>query len=156
MEYRRITGATGLAALASLAFSAAAWSASVEISAHSKAPFGTYLTDSAGRTVYMFTADKNGTSDCKGSCTKPWQPVLTTGTPKAGNGRESGALSTIKRGNAEQVTYDGRPLYYFIRDKAANSTAGEGITHFGGSWYVVSPSGKGILPDGKLLAAGSS
>jgi len=74
---------------------------------------------------------------------------------KAGNGVEPGALSTMKRGNAEQVTYDGTPLYYFIRDKAANSTAGEGINHFGGSWYV-SPSGNGILPDGKELAAGSS
>ena len=153
MKYRRITGAAGLAVLASLAFSAAAWSASVEITTHSKAPFGTYLTNSAGRTVYMFTGDKNDTNACTGPCAKPWPPVLTSGAPKAGSGVEASALGTIKNGKAEQVTYDGKPLYYFVRDKAADSTAGEGINHFGGSWYVLSPSGNGILPDGKPLAS---
>jgi predicted lipoprotein with Yx(FWY)xxD motif len=156
MEHRRLMGAAGLAALASLAFSAAAWSAPVEITTHSKAPFGTYLTDSTGRTVYMFTADKKDTSECSGACTGPWPPVLTTGAPTAGKGVQASSLGTIKRGNAEQVTYDGVPLYYFVRDKAAGSTAGEGITHFGGSWYVIAPAGKGILPSGKELASAGS
>jgi Secreted repeat of unknown function len=66
---------------------------------------------------------------------------------------EASALGTIANGSAQQVTYDGHPLYYFIRDKSAGSTAGEGITHFGGSWYVLSPAGNGIQPDGKALAS---
>jgi hypothetical protein len=65
---------------------------------------------------------------------------------------EASALGTIANGSAQQVTYHGHPLYYFIRDKSAGSTAGEGITHFGGSWYVISPAGKGIQPNGKVLA----
>jgi predicted lipoprotein with Yx(FWY)xxD motif len=154
MRYRRIAGAVSLSALISLAFGAAAWSASVQLTTASKAPFGTYLTDSAGRTVYMFTADMKGMSMCSGACTKPWPPVLTTGTPAAGPGVEASALGTIANGSAQQVTYDGHPLYYFIRDKSAGSTAGEGITHFGGSWYVLSPAGNGIQPDGKALASG--
>jgi len=153
MTFRQIASAAGLAAVAALAFSAAAWSASVEITTASKAPLGTYLTDSAGRTVYMFTADMTGMSMCSGACAKPWPPVLTTGAPTAGSGVRASSLGTIANGNAQQVTFDGRPLYYFIRDKAAGSTAGEGITHFGGSWYVLSPAGTGILPDGKELAA---
>ncbi|HTU56305.1 MAG TPA: hypothetical protein VMF62_20240 [Acetobacteraceae bacterium] len=156
MTHRRIASAVGLATLVSLAFSVAAWSAPVGITTASKAPFGSYLTDSSGRTVYMFTADKSGASSCTGPCTKPWPPVLTTGAPTAGSGVQASALGTMKRGSDEQVTYDGRPLYYFIRDKSAGSTAGEGITHFGGSWYVLSPSGKGILPTGKEMAAGTT
>ena len=152
MTFRQIASAAGLATFAALAFSAAAWSAPVEIATASKAPLGTYLTDSAGRTVYMFTADMAGMSMCSGACTKPWPPVLTEGAPKAGSGVQASALGTIANGSAKQVTFDGKPLYYFIRDKSAGSTAGEGITHFGGSWYVVSPSGNGILPDGKALA----
>ena len=156
MTNRRAAHAAGLATLASLAFSVAAWSASIEITTASKAPFGTYLTDGSGRTVYMFTADKNGMSACTGPCVTPWPPVLTTGAPTAGSGVQASALGTMKRGSDEQVTYDGRPLYFFIRDKSAGSTAGDGITHFGGSWYVLSPSGKGILPTGKELAAAST
>jgi predicted lipoprotein with Yx(FWY)xxD motif len=153
MVYRRIASAAGLSAVASLVLSAAAWSASVEITTASKAPFGTHLTDSAGRTVYMFTADTNGSSMCSGPCTTLWPPVLTEGPPTAGSAVQAGALGTIKHGNAEQVTYDRRPLYYFVGDGSAGSTAGEGMTNFGGSWYVLSPAGKGILPTGKELAA---
>jgi len=153
MAYRRIASAASLSAVASVVFTAAAWSASVEITTVSKAPFGTYLTDSAGRTVYMFTADANGMSKCSGPCTTLWPTVLTEGPPTAGSGVQASALGTIKHGNGEQVTYDGRPLYYFVGDGAAGSTAGEGMTNFGGSWYVLSPAGKGILPTGKELAA---
>jgi predicted lipoprotein with Yx(FWY)xxD motif len=156
MIYRRIASAVSLFGLAALAFSAAAWSASVRLTTASKAPFGTYLTDSAGRTVYMFTADMEGMSMCSGPCIKPWPPVLTTGAPSAGRGVESRMLGSISNGSAEQVTYYGHPLYYFSRDKSAGSIAGEGITHFGGSWYVLSPAGKGIQPDGKELAGSGS
>lgn len=153
MEHHRIVRTTCFAASVLLALTAPAWAAPVQITTHSKGPFGKYLTNGAGRTVYMFTADKGGSSACMGVCTKPWPPVLTTGMPTAGQGAEASALGTLKRDGHEQVTYDGKPLYYFIRDKSAGSTAGEGINHFGGSWYLLSPSGKGILPDGKALAA---
>jgi len=156
MGYSRIASAAGLAVVASIALSAAAWAASVEIKTASKAPFGSYLTDGSGRTVYMFTADKKNMNACTGSCVTPWPPVLTTGAPTAGSGVAASALGTVKNGSEEQVTYDGKPLHYFVRDQAAGSTAGEGITHFGGSWYLLSPAGKGILPNGKELAGGST
>jgi predicted lipoprotein with Yx(FWY)xxD motif len=156
MSYRRIVSAFAFCAVAVLAFGTAAWSAPVQITTASKAPFGNYLTDSAGRTLYMFTADMQGMSMCTGACTKPWPAVLTTGAPTAGSGVEASALGTIANGSAQQVTYHGHPLYYFIRDKAAGSTAGEGINHFGGSWYVISAAGNGIQRDGKVLADATS
>jgi predicted lipoprotein with Yx(FWY)xxD motif len=64
---------------------------------------------------------------------------LSTGGPTAGQGVQASALGAIASDSAQQVTYDGMPLHHFVRDKAAGSTAGEGITHFGSSWYVVSP-----------------
>jgi predicted lipoprotein with Yx(FWY)xxD motif len=131
MRYRRIASALSLSALASLVFAVAARATPVQITTASKVPFGTYLTDSAGRTVYMFTADMHGMSMCSGPCTKPWPAVTTTGTPTAGSGVEASALGAIANGSAQQVTYHGHPLYYFIRDK---------------------PAGKGIQPDGKVLA----
>jgi predicted lipoprotein with Yx(FWY)xxD motif len=146
LEHLRVAGwsAVGL-----LTLGGAAWAAPATISMAHKAPFGDYLTDGTGRTVYMFTADKKDMSACNGACAGAWPPVLSTGAPVAGKGVTASALGTIKRGAEEQVTYDGMPLYLFVRDTAAGSTAGEGINHFGGSWYLVAPDGKGILPSGK-------
>ena len=36
------------------------------------------------------------------------------------------------------------PLYYFAGDKGPASTAGQGIRHFGGEWYLVGTNGKAI------------
>ncbi len=52
-----------------------------------------------------------------------------------------------RKSGAKQVTYDGKPLYYFKGDSAAGSTAGEGIDHFGGEWYLLSPKGGKIDDD---------
>lgn len=152
---KRILSAAGIAALILLSFGAAAWAASVTIKVHSKAPIGEYLTNGQGRPFYIFTADKGGKSACTGNCAKAWPPVLTSGVlmPES-NAVKAPLLGTVARGHERQVTYNGMPLYYFIRDKAPGALHGEGINHFGGSWYVVSPAGKGVLPNGK--AVGSS
>jgi hypothetical protein len=43
-----------------------------------------------------------------------------------------------------QVTYNRHPLYYFVGDKRAGQTAGEGLTGFGGRWDPVSAAGKAV------------
>lgn len=111
----------------------------------SKAPFGSYLADANGRAVYLFTADQGGVSHCYDACAKAWPPVLASGKPMAGSGIAAGMLGTHpRRDGTQQVTYHGMPLYYFVGDKAAGSTAGQDIDHFGGSWYLVSPQGSEI------------
>lgn len=105
---------------------------------------GTYLSDDDGHAVYLFTADSNGKSACEGACAKAWPPMMTSGAPLAGPGVEAGLLGTIPRQGGMQVTYHGMPLYYFAGDKRAGSTAGQGINHFGGEWYLVAPNGREI------------
>ena len=52
-------------------------------------------------------------------------------------------LGTTKRTDGKkQVTYGGHPLYFFAKDTKAGDARGEGIVHFGGTWWVVSAVGK--------------
>jgi predicted lipoprotein with Yx(FWY)xxD motif len=96
-------------------------------------------------TVYQFDADKGSTSSCYGACAKYWPPVLTTGKPSADGGANSSMLGTTKRKDGTlQVTYNGRPLYYFLKDKDDEDTYGEGLKNFGAGWYVMRPNGHDI------------
>lgn len=114
-----------------------------------KAPFGRHLTDAGGRTLYLFTADHGGKSSCYGACAGAWPPFTTTGKPAAAPGLRAGLLGvSLRKGGARQVTYNGMPLYYFAGDSGAGATEGEEITHFGGTWYLVSPQGAKIEKEG--------
>ncbi len=133
-------------AMVAILLSGAAYAAGeAMIQSETKAPFGAYLADGSGRSVYLFTADKGSASNCYGACAAAWPPVLASGKPAAGPGVTAGMLGTTpRRDGTQQLTYDGRPLYYFAGDKAAGSTAGQNIDHFGGEWYLVSPQGREI------------
>jgi predicted lipoprotein with Yx(FWY)xxD motif len=103
------------------------------------ATLGSFLVDSKGMTLYIFTNDAPGTSNCNAGCISNWPPMLTTGAPTAGDGVTASMLGTATRSDGTtQVTYNGWPLYYFIADKAAGDTNGEGKA---GSWYVMTPAG---------------
>jgi predicted lipoprotein with Yx(FWY)xxD motif len=106
---------------------------------------GTFLVGPSSRTLYLFEKDKTKKSTCSGDCAKAWPPLLTTGKPKASGSAKASLLGTTKRSDGTtQVTYKGHPLYYFIQDKKAGQTKGQGIDGFGAEWYVLSPSGKKI------------
>jgi predicted lipoprotein with Yx(FWY)xxD motif len=112
------------------------------ISVATNAKLGQILVDASGKTVYLFVADTGTSSTCYTSCAAIWPPVVTTGAPKAGTGAQSSLLGTTARTDGTtEVTYAGHPLYYFVQDKAAGDTKGQGINGFGGLWWVVSPSG---------------
>jgi predicted lipoprotein with Yx(FWY)xxD motif len=109
-------------------------------------PAGTYLTDGAGKSLYLFAADTGPTSTCVGSCATYWPPMTTTGTPTAGPGVTASMLSTSPRPDGtKQVDYNGHPLYYYIGDQAAGDTAGQGKNLSGGLWWLVAPTGKAIM-----------
>ena len=110
-----------------------------------KSRLGRILVDSKGITLYDFPPDKGTTSVCYGACAALWPPLLTHGKPVAGPGARASLLGTTKRKDGKlQVTYGGHPLYYFVTDRKPGQTTGQGVNHFGGPWWVISPAGKEI------------
>ena len=119
---------------------AATAAAAATVEAKSVGSMGTVLVASSnGMTVYQFAMDvkDSGTSNCTGGCPGTW-PALTVpagSTPVAGSG-VTGKLGTITRAdNGElQVTYNGKPLYFFSGDKAAGDANGVYT-----NWNIVHP-----------------
>jgi predicted lipoprotein with Yx(FWY)xxD motif len=103
---------------------------------------GSILVDSTGRTLYLFKADVGSTSACTGGCATAWPPLLAMGKPTAGAGLTESEIGTISRsGGKHQVTYNGHPLYLFIKDQKPGQTTGQGVTAFGAAWFALTPSG---------------
>ncbi|MBM9503284.1 COG4315 family predicted lipoprotein [Actinacidiphila acididurans] len=103
-----------------------------------KGSAGIWLTDSAGRTLYLYTKDKGTTSDCYDACAKQWPPLTTT-QPVTVTGQytvPSDLGSITRTDGTKQVTYGGHPLYYYKGDTAANQIKGQGV---GGTWFLIGP-----------------
>jgi predicted lipoprotein with Yx(FWY)xxD motif len=99
---------------------------------------GIWLTNAAGRALYVYNLDKGGTSACYGVCATNWPPLTTTGSVTiSGEFTSSSLLGFITRTDGtKQVTYGGHPLYYFSGDSASGQTKGQGV---GGVWFLVGP-----------------
>ncbi len=103
------------------------------------ATLGSFLVDSKGMTLYLYTTDTPNKSNCYGPCAVAWPPLLTAGAPIAGSGVTASMLGTTTRTDGTtQVTYNGWPLYYFQTDKAAGDTTGENVQNV---WFVITPAG---------------
>ncbi|HTA34632.1 MAG TPA: hypothetical protein VK721_14525 [Solirubrobacteraceae bacterium] len=103
---------------------------------------GTILVDSQGRTLYLFTHDAGSTSMCVRACAAAWPPLVANGTPTAAAGAMASLLGTTRRADGTtQVTYNGHPLYRFVKDVRPGQTNGEGVVAFGGSWFLVTAAG---------------
>jgi predicted lipoprotein with Yx(FWY)xxD motif len=162
MRKRSFTGLVGLAAVPVVALALASCGSSGAGSSPTTSPgptsaggssqqaavdvastnLGSVLVDSQGRTLYLFQADSGTTSACTGSCAVAWPPLRANGQPSAGNGVNSSLLGTTPRTDGDpQVTYNGHPLYTFVKDTGAGQTNGEGVNAFGGLWYALSSAG---------------
>jgi len=61
------------------------------------------------------------------------------------DGLDAGKVGTTRRRDGSmQVTYNGHPLYYYVGDRNAGDTSGQGLDQFGAEWYVLAPSGNQI------------
>ncbi|HEX5782741.1 MAG TPA: hypothetical protein VFX80_12510 [Solirubrobacteraceae bacterium] len=106
--------------------------------------FGTIVGDGRGQAVYLFEREESKESECYGDCARAWPPVLTRGRPVAGKGIRRRLLGTTRRRNGtRQVTYDGRPLYYYV-DDAPGRVLCQNVLEFGGLWLVVRPDGSPV------------
>jgi predicted lipoprotein with Yx(FWY)xxD motif len=97
------------------------------------------LTNKHGYTLYWFAPDSSTASHCYSTCAAYWPPVLGAASPTAGL---PGSFTTVKRTNgAEQVTYNGHPLYTYVGDSAPGQATGNRIRLNGGWWYEMKVSG---------------
>ena len=111
--------------------------------------YGTAIFGPSGKVLYVFGADHGSTSDCYGVCAKAWPPLLTSGSPVAGSGVEAKLLgTTTRRDGTVQVTYNGRPLYYYSADTVGKVACQHANMH-GGLWLIVKPSGQANMAKAK-------
>lgn len=99
---------------------------------------GQFLVDAEGKTLYLFDADQLGTSNCYDRCAQNWPPLLVESADELTKDPTiPGDLGTTERTDGTlQVTYNGLPLYYWVRDTAAGETTGHRV---GRVWWVVAP-----------------
>ena len=109
-----------------VAVAAAAMPASVKAA-------GGMLTDAKGMTLYTWDNDKEANkSACNGNCLNNW-PVLKA----EASDKDMGDWKVITRDDgSKQWAYKGKPLYYFVMDKAAGDKAGDGR---GMVWHIAKP-----------------
>ena len=108
--------------------------------------FGKVLFDGRGFVLYSFTRDpRGGRSRCYGGCATGWPPYILKGKLSAGPGLQRSLLGTTKRRDGKlQVTFDGRPLYYYVGDRNAGDILCQNVNEFGGLWLIVRPGGKPV------------
>jgi len=85
-------------------------------------------------TLYVFDKDAadSGRSACNGQCAQLWPPLEATAAASA-----SGHYTIVARDDGtRQWAYDGKPLYYWSKDKAPGDTTGDGVR---GIWHIARP-----------------
>jgi predicted lipoprotein with Yx(FWY)xxD motif len=104
--------------------------------------FGRILFDANGQVVYVFEIDGRNRSACTSAeCVKAWPPVLTREPPSAGADADKNLLATIRRSDGRlQVTYNGRPLYFYEHESPGEIKCHNVDLH-GGLWWVVTARG---------------
>ena len=133
------TGGAGSAGYGAPAASAAAAPATGEAITAQTTSLGVILVDGAGRTVYEFANDTNGTSACTGACAANWPPVAAPSPLPTSLPGVTGQLGAITRQDGtSQITVAGHPLYTFAGDTAPGQTNGQGKVLDGGLWTVAS------------------
>lgn len=109
------------------------------LSTAQSASLGTIVTDSKGRTVYLYTKDTASPSSatCSGACAQNWPPVPANSG--AVQGIDKSLVGSVTRPDGtKQMTLAGWPLYEFAGDSSAGDAKGQGV---GGVWFAVTPSG---------------
>jgi predicted lipoprotein with Yx(FWY)xxD motif len=106
---------------------------------------GRILVDGKGMTLYLYSRDVKGTSNCYDACETRW-PILRPGADGKATGAPdiNGTLGVITRkDNTLQVTYNDIPLYYWFQDEKAGDAKGQAS---GGVWWILPPGLNQITP----------
>jgi hypothetical protein len=91
-------------------------------------------------TLYWTTMDSSRQSNVTGTVLANW-PVFYSASVVIKASLAASDFGTITRADGSmQTTYKGWPLYYYIGDKAAGDTNGQGLA---GIWFAVDPAASG-------------
>jgi len=103
--------------------------------------YGSVLFDGSGQAIYTFDAERTSEPACYDNCASSWPPVLTTGRPAARDGVDAGLLGvTSRRDGSTQVTYRGKPLYFYAHE-GKHVVLCHNVREFGGLWLAVTKAG---------------
>lgn len=95
---------------------------------------GNILTDSKGMTLYYFTDDKGKESVCYDECAALWPPFVIKEDLQASQNL-NGRLGVIdRRDHTRQVTFDGKPLYFYVKDTQPGDLKGR---HLDNKWFLI-------------------
>lgn len=129
-----------------------------EVSLRADAALGSVLVDKENRTLYYFANDATTTNNCTGGCEAVWPVFNVEGltADKLGTGLDVADFTTITTASAKkQLTYKGRPLYYYApavggvnTPEAAGKNTGEAV---GGIWFVAKPDYSIMLTNAQLV-----
>ena len=112
--------------------------------------YGLVLADGAGRALYARDASAHDSAACDTTCAQQWPPFAAQGVPQAADATltalTTAQIGTVAGGDGQVVSYFGRPLHHFGGDTTPGATGGEAVTAFGGTWYLVAPSGGLVKP----------
>jgi predicted lipoprotein with Yx(FWY)xxD motif len=113
----------------------------IQMQAASSPKVGTYVTDSAGMTLYKSTSDNTNPpqSNCNGRCAEVFQPMLVDGAAKIYlSGIDASKVGVMQRSDGTvQVTLNGSPVYYYSQDRPGQIN-GQGVSN---TWSAVNPKG---------------
>ena len=98
--------------------------------------YGRVVFDGRGFVLYAFTRDRAGRSSCIDACAAAWPPYIVRTRPHGPR------LGAIKRKDGRlQVTYVGRPVYYYVGDRKPGQILCQNVFEYGGRWLVLRPNG---------------
>ncbi|WP_234265835.1 COG4315 family predicted lipoprotein [Hydrogenophaga sp. NFH-34] len=92
------------------------------------------LTGPNGMTLYTFDRDvaHSGKSVCNGPCATNWPPLLAQESDQA----RSGYTVITRDDGRKQWAYQGKPLYFWIKDAQPGDITGNGVNNL---WRTARP-----------------
>ncbi|MDR6550195.1 hypothetical protein [Paenibacillus qinlingensis] len=102
---------------------------------------GSYLTDEKGMTLYEFSKDVADKNACAAQCLANW-PIYGSHDLVVPAEFQATDFSAFTRTDGkEQLTYQGWPLYTFVKDTKPGDTLGNNVNNV---WFTIQPSNGGI------------
>ncbi len=90
-----------------------------------------YLVDAVGNSLYVFANDEENVSNCEGGCVSAWPVFEGESTLVLPSAPAAAKFSSIARADGKnQITYAGKPLYYFAQDAERGDVKGHTVPNW--------------------------